>query len=238
MECGGRVSWANNRPGRAVVGVVSVAARPRQPRDVDRPGHASSLQDRQEEERPSPGTPGTSRTSTSSSSFSIPLRRRTRRPEESPCFWCHGAATVPCGECRGTGNASAGRNHHARNHVNVSRVVGTKWTALERTFGWRHFEVKEVTHVLKADPTKKNGKQTYVLLEATCEASARLWVDIEILKSRRVWSAGWLQKETLQRLLAEDEHGEGDVQSPCRACGGRGFAPCRYCCSTEPISLF
>jgi tryptophan-rich hypothetical protein len=138
--------------------------------------------------------------------------------------------------CGGTGNASAGRNHHARNHVNLSRVVGTKWTALERTFGWRHFEVKEYMHVLKADPGKKNGKQTYVLLEATCDASARLWVDIEILKSRRVWSAGWLQKETLQRLLEEEEdHG---AQTPCRACGGGKVMPCRYCCTSEPISLF
>jgi len=233
-------SWMNisRRVQRAIVdGVsVSVAGRPRQSRGVNGPGKRHARQEGDHASPCTPGPSGASRASRASSSFSIPLQRRTRAPEESPCFWCHGTATSPCSACGGTGNASAGRNHHARNHVNLSRVVGTKWTALERTFGWRHFEVKEYMHVLKADPGKKNGKQTYVLLEATCDASARLWVDIEILKSRRVWSAGWLQKETLQRLLEEEE--EHGAQTPCRACGGGKVMPCRYCCTSEPISLF
>lgn len=153
------------------------------------------------------------------------------------CYWCQGAATMPCGECRGTGRDPAKKNHHARNHVNTSRVVGTKWTALERTFGWRHFEVKEVLSI-KGDPKKKNSKQTYVLLEATCDGTARLWVDVDILKSRKIWSAGWLQKETLQKLLAEDTVDGDKAHPPCKACGGRKTAPCRYCCSQEPIQLF
>ncbi len=240
-------SWVNTNVGQwGGAGVVSVAARPRQTRGVGGPWkrHARGVdlfrEEMDEEGGASPGPPGSSGVSRTYSSFSIPLQRRTRTPEESPCFWCRGTSTVPCAACRGTGNASTGKNHHARNHVNLSRVVGTKWTALERTFGWRHFEVKEYMHVLKADPRKKNGKQTYVLLEATCDASVRLWVDIEILKSRQIWSAGWLQKETLQKLLAEEEHGGGnrDLSSPCQACGGRKVAPCRYCCSPEPISLF
>ena len=171
--------------------------------------------------------------STRSSSFSIPLRRRTRTQEESPCPWCNGTATLPCTDCEGTGRRIAQRNHHAKNHVNVARVVGTKWTSLDRTFGWRHFECKEL-HVLTSDAENKK-KRTYCLLEATCDPTARLWVELEILKSRRIWAAGWLQRDTLRSILDEmAAEGEGD---PCDTCHGEKTVPCRYCCSLEPISL-
>ena len=226
---------------------------------------------------PSASASASSSSSSSSSSFAIPLRRKTRSPEESPCFWCNGTATQTCPDCHGTGTAQKHnqKNHHAKNHVNVTRVVGTKWTALDRTFGWRHFECKEV-HVVKpttsvtgkghaneneraqtattktAERTKSSDqnrpqpkpkpkpkstkKRTYCLLEATCDPTARLWVEIEILKSRRVWSAGWLQKESLQQLLAELEL-EGTGGDPCQRCHGERTAPCRYCTVAEPISL-
>ena len=168
----------------------------------------------------------------------------------------HGIVPRQCDHStHGTGTAQKHnqKNHHAKNHVNVTRVVGTKWTALDRTFGWRHFECKEV-HVVKpttsvtgkghaneneraqtattktAERTKSSDqnrpqpkpkpkpkstkKRTYCLLEATCDPTARLWVEIEILKSRRVWTAGWLQKEPLQQLLPELER-EGTGGAAC-----------------------
>jgi hypothetical protein len=81
-------------------------------------------------------------------------------------------------------------------------------------------------------------KTTYALLVATCDESAKLWVDIEILKARSVWSAGWLQKETLLRLMAEADETNTEGQEACAACGGCGTVACRYCCDTSPIQLY
>lgn len=53
-------------------------------------------------------------------------------------------------------------------HVVTRRVdVGSKWTALHRTLGWRHFTA---THKMKG------GRHTYALLVATCDTTASLWV--------------------------------------------------------------
>ena len=44
---------------------------------------------------------------------------------------------------------------------------------MERTFGWRHFRVLQ---------KKGQGKDTFVLMAATCDESTQLWV--------RVWQRG------------------------------------------------
>lgn len=45
--------------------------------------------------------------------------------------------------------------------------AGSKWTALQRTLGWRHFRATEKT---------KRGKHVYALMMATCDPAACLWV--------------------------------------------------------------
>jgi len=45
--------------------------------------------------------------------------------------------------------------------------AGSKWTAMERTFGWRHFRCVQ---------KRGQGKATLVLLQATCDDSTQLWV--------------------------------------------------------------
>lgn len=157
----------------------------------------------------------------SSSSFSIPLRRRTSEP--GSCFWCQGSELMPCRDCGGKGY-TRNKNHHRNNPVNIQLIVGSKWTAMERVFGWRHFECKQ---------KMKIAKRTYLLLVATCDDSARVWVHSDILKSRDVWAAGWLQKSELIRLL------EGNDDSHvCQTCQGSQHVPCRYCSLEQtPIEL-
>lgn len=80
------------------------------------------------------------------------------------------------------------------------------------------------------------AKRTYLLLVATCDETARVWVHADILKSREVWAAGWLQKSELVRLLegTKEEH-------VCELCMGTQHAPCRYCSVEEsgiPIELY
>lgn len=163
------------------------------------------------------------RTIICASSFSIPLKRRTVEP--GSCFWCLGNEKMPCIDCGAKGYAK-NRNHHRNNPVNLQMVVGSKWTAMERIFGWRHFECKQ---------KMKISKRTYLLLVATCDDTARLWIHADILKSRDVWAAGWLQKSELVHLLEgyEELH-------VCETCRGSQYVPCRFCleeqCGT-PIEL-
>jgi hypothetical protein len=35
--------------------------------------------------------------------------------------------------------------YHSRNPISAARVVGSAWTAMERTLGWRHFRVTQVS---------------------------------------------------------------------------------------------
>lgn len=53
--------------------------------------------------------------------------------------------------------------YQARNPVNLSTILGSKWTAHERTFGWRHFRVLN---------KKKEGGKT-VFVEVPAPASPR-----------------------------------------------------------------
>lgn len=59
---------------------------------------------------------------------------------------------------------------HRRNTFDVRRVVGSKFTAMETTLGWRHFHAKE---------TRKMAGSRVVLLVATCDEDVQLWVPVK-----------------------------------------------------------
>ncbi|MCM1982681.1 TIGR02450 family Trp-rich protein [Lyngbya confervoides] len=61
-------------------------------------------------------------------------------------------------------------------------LVGSKWTAKQRTFGWRHFQVVN---------RKQQGKLVFAELVAACDDSVRFWVNASSLKDRQLWQAGW-----------------------------------------------
>lgn len=45
--------------------------------------------------------------------------------------------------------------------------AGSKWTAMERTFGWRHYSVLQ---------KRGQGRETLVLMVSTCDSSTQFWV--------------------------------------------------------------
>ena len=61
--------------------------------------------------------------------------------------------------------------------ADIRQIAGSKWTAMQRTLGWRHFHVTD---------RRKAGcsGETLVLLVATCDSSAKLWLNSSVLKSR------------------------------------------------------
>ena len=67
-------------------------------------------------------------------------------------------------------------------------LVGSKWTAQQRTMGWRHFQVMN---------RKNQGKLIFAELVASCDPDVRFWINASVLKSRQLWRAGW---QTLEQL--------------------------------------
>ncbi|MEA5418554.1 TIGR02450 family Trp-rich protein [Spirulina sp. CCNP1310] len=61
-------------------------------------------------------------------------------------------------------------------------LLGSKWTAQQKTLGWRHFEVHN---------RKNEGKWVFAELVSTCDPTVRLWVNARQLKDDRLWTAGW-----------------------------------------------
>lgn len=53
---------------------------------------------------------------------------------------------------------------------------------METTLGWRHYRCIAVR---KAGP-----RATFLLLQASCDAGAQLWVNAQNLKDRQRWAAG------------------------------------------------
>jgi tryptophan-rich hypothetical protein len=72
-------------------------------------------------------------------------------------------------------------------------LVGSKWTALQKTEGWRHFQVVN---------RKNQGAWVFAELVASCDASVRFWINAKQLKNRNLWQAGW---QSLQELTPETD---------------------------------
>ncbi len=69
-------------------------------------------------------------------------------------------------------------------------LLGSKWTAQQKTLGWRHF------HVVNR---KNQGKLVFAELVAACDPNVRLWVNVKALKNPLLWAAGW---QTLHEIAA------------------------------------
>lgn len=89
---------------------------------------------------------------------------------------------------------------------------------MARTLGWRHFTAVE---------RRRQGKDSYVLMVATCDEDTKLWVNIKTLRERSQWASGWLQKRD---LVAGDDGG-----ATCRECSGRGVVPCVLCGAVDGV---
>lgn len=67
-------------------------------------------------------------------------------------------------------------------------LLGSKWTACEATFGWRHFAVVN---------RKNEDGYVFAELESSCDRTIRFWINAKILRDRRRWLPGWTTLEDL-----------------------------------------
>ncbi len=68
-------------------------------------------------------------------------------------------------------------------------LVGSKWTAQQETWGWRHFQVVN---------RKNEGAIVFAELVAACDPDVRFWINAKSLKERSLWQAGWTPLQELQ----------------------------------------
>ncbi|MGK7914645.1 MAG: TIGR02450 family Trp-rich protein [Prochloraceae cyanobacterium] len=69
-------------------------------------------------------------------------------------------------------------------------LLGSKWTAKQNTWGWRHFQV-----VNRQD----RGKWVFAEMVASCDAKVRFWINAQQLKDRSLWQAGWKSLEEINQ---------------------------------------
>lgn len=81
-------------------------------------------------------------------------------------------------------------------------LVGSRWTAVQKMWGWRHFQVVN---------RKNEGKFVFAEMVAACDASVRFWINAKSLKDRSQWQSGWqsLQEQEQSGNCGSDEPPEG-----------------------------
>jgi tryptophan-rich hypothetical protein len=77
---------------------------------------------------------------------------------------------------------------------------------------------------------RKEGKESFVLMVATCDGNAKLWLNMANLKDRSRWAAGWLQRTDMAAL-----QGGGGTGAECKACRGAGIVPCPLCSAAGEV---
>ena len=61
-------------------------------------------------------------------------------------------------------------------------LLGSKWTAQQKSWGWRHFQVVN---------RKNQGKSVFAEMVASCDPKTRFWLNAEQLKDDFLWHSGW-----------------------------------------------
>ncbi len=78
--------------------------------------------------------------------------------------------------------------------IKYPHLLSSKWTAKQKNFGWRHFQVIN---------RQNEGEQVFAEMVSSCDPTVRFWVNAKALKDREQWQAGW---QTLQEMgAAADE---------------------------------
>jgi tryptophan-rich hypothetical protein len=70
-------------------------------------------------------------------------------------------------------------------------LIGSKWTATQKTWGWRHFQVVD---------RQNQGKWVFAEMVASCDPQTRFWLNASQLKDDSLWLPGW---KTLQEMAAD-----------------------------------
>jgi tryptophan-rich hypothetical protein len=84
-------------------------------------------------------------------------------------------------------------------------LVGSKWTAKQKTWGWRHFQVVN---------RKNQGDLVFAEMVASCDPNVRFWLNAKQLKNRSLWQAGWQSLEEMQEMEEEQQDFDSNQKKP------------------------
>ena len=140
------------------------------------------------------------------------------------CERCSDTGYQTCQTCEGFGSLPSG-GFSSKNSINFDKVLGTNWTALLRTKGWRHFEAT-------AKRVDSETRSKFVTLSATCDREQTIEVPLVELKNREKWAAGWQQKENIEWDNEARDNSGALIGKPkrsrkaCKRCQGEGKIVC------------
>lgn len=74
-------------------------------------------------------------------------------------------------------------------------LLGSKWTAKQTTWGWRHFQV-----------VNRKNSEGWVFAEmvSSCDPTVRFWLNARQLKDPDLWQPGWQTLADINRPEMED----------------------------------
>lgn len=78
------------------------------------------------------------------------------------------------------------------NKQKYPHLLGSKWTAKQKTWGWRHFQVVN---------RQNQGQWVFAELVASCDSTVRFWINAKQLKDPNLWQSGW---QTLTEMNQPD----------------------------------
>ncbi|NJK47413.1 TIGR02450 family Trp-rich protein [Candidatus Gracilibacteria bacterium] len=84
------------------------------------------------------------------------------------------------------------------NKQKFAHLLGSKWTAKQTTWGWRHFQVIN---------RREEGQWVFAEMVASCDPKVRFWINAKQLKDRSLWQSGW---QTLAQMNQSEEDHEFD----------------------------
>lgn len=70
-------------------------------------------------------------------------------------------------------------------------LINSKWTAKQKTWGWRHFQVVN---------RKNQGKWVFAEMLASCDPTTRFWLNASQLKDDSLWLPGWKTLQEIEQL--------------------------------------
>ncbi len=80
-------------------------------------------------------------------------------------------------------------------------LIGSKWTAKQKNWGWRHFLVTN---------RQNQGKWVFAEMVAACDSQTRFWVNASQLKDDSLWLPGW---KTLQEIEKTESYSDANNSS-------------------------
>ncbi|OAB55716.1 hypothetical protein AY600_12980 [Phormidium willei BDU 130791] len=75
-------------------------------------------------------------------------------------------------------------------------LLGSKWTAMQKTWGWRHFQVVS---------RKNEDGFVFAELMASCDSQVRFWLNAKVLKNRHQWQPGWKSLQEQMEIEIPDD---------------------------------